>query len=56
MSYAVHTKEHSGLAILVFLALLALLVVVFYFFSLFSYGQASSSFSYNELWIFMDVL
>ena len=29
MSYAVHTKGYSGLAILVFLAFLALLVVVF---------------------------
>jgi hypothetical protein len=35
MSYAVHTKRHSGPAILVFLALLVLLVVVFQFFSLF---------------------
>lgn len=33
MSYAVHTKGHSGLAILVFLAFLALLVVVLIFFS-----------------------
>jgi hypothetical protein len=29
MSYAIYTKEHSGPAILVFLAFLALLVVVF---------------------------
>jgi len=28
MSYAVHTKGHSGLAILVFLVLLALLTVI----------------------------
>jgi len=32
MSYTVHTKGHSELALLVLLALLALLVVVFYFF------------------------
>jgi hypothetical protein len=33
MSYAAHTKGHSGLAILVFLAFLTLLVVVLQNFS-----------------------
>gem|GEM_PF-5834078 len=35
MNYTVHTKGHSGFAILVFLTFLAILVVVLIFFHLF---------------------